>query len=307
MLTAEPTVFVTVIFPVVAPIGTVAVIVVGDVTLKVVAVAVLNLTLVVPQKLVPEMYTTDPMLPNVGANDVTVGAAAVTTVKLPALVAFSPASTTVNGAVPVEPTGTLDTITVSEAPALIGLFTAPGNVTAVAVFAFPVNPEPVMVTGVPTTPHAGVNPVTVSAAANAGIAVARTATTPSAAADATTRVDTFFIGDLTEVSSLLDVVAARDHDPTHLGRRWLIQPAGYITLPVLALASQARTAEKARMPLGTTPGLRIEPNGRSVRHSAFASPRSKVHLSACSGFGCGDLIASGYIWAKVFGIGTTCR
>jgi hypothetical protein len=53
-----------------------------------------------------------------------------------------------------------------------------------------------MVTDVPTTPHAGVNPVTVSAAAEAGSAVTSTPITPSTVASEVA----LFVGSLKEGS-----------------------------------------------------------------------------------------------------------
>ena len=66
---------VTLILPVVAPVGTVAVIEVEDRTVKVVAV-VLTLTAVAPVKLVPVIVSVAPTAPDVGVKLVTVGAAA---------------------------------------------------------------------------------------------------------------------------------------------------------------------------------------------------------------------------------------
>jgi hypothetical protein len=90
-LVAVPMVFVTLILPVVAPVGTVAVIDVAEFTVTEVAVVVLNLTAVVPQNLVPVMVTLVPMGPAVGVNEVIVGAAgAVSTVKSAVLAVSAP-------------------------------------------------------------------------------------------------------------------------------------------------------------------------------------------------------------------------
>ena len=72
-LVAVPAGVVTLIFPVVAPVGTVVLICVLDTTVNVAAVP-LNFTLVAPVKLVPVTVTAVPTGPLVGANDVIVGA-----------------------------------------------------------------------------------------------------------------------------------------------------------------------------------------------------------------------------------------
>jgi hypothetical protein len=64
----------TLILPLVAPVGTVAVIWVDEFTVKLVAFVVLNRTAVAPVKLVPVMTTLVPTGPLVGLKDVTVGA-----------------------------------------------------------------------------------------------------------------------------------------------------------------------------------------------------------------------------------------
>jgi hypothetical protein len=194
-LTAELMVFVTVILPVVAPTGTVAVIWVAELTVTDDAVVVLNFTAVVPQKFVPVITTDDPTAPLTGANDVMVGAAAVATVKLAELVPSPSVSRTISAADPVDVAGTAAVNDVSVRFVSVAWLIPPGNVTAVAS-APAVNPVPVMVTEVPTTPQAGVNPVTVSAAAAAGSAVASTPTTPSA----TTSAVDLVVGSLKEGS-----------------------------------------------------------------------------------------------------------
>ena len=82
----------TLILPVVAPVGTVAVICVAEFTVNDVAVVVLNFTelvvkspVIVPLKFVPVIVTDVPTGPKVGVNEVIVGAGTVT-VKLVALV-----------------------------------------------------------------------------------------------------------------------------------------------------------------------------------------------------------------------------
>jgi hypothetical protein len=67
-------VFVTLIFPVVAPAGTVALICVSVLTVNVVAPVVLNVTPVVPVKPVPVSVTLVPTGPLAGVNDVMLGA-----------------------------------------------------------------------------------------------------------------------------------------------------------------------------------------------------------------------------------------
>jgi hypothetical protein len=64
----------TLILPLVAPVGTVAVIWVDEFTVKLVAFVVLNRTAVAPVKFVPVMTTVVPTGPLVGLKDVTVGA-----------------------------------------------------------------------------------------------------------------------------------------------------------------------------------------------------------------------------------------
>lgn len=82
-LDTEPAGFVTITFPVVAPIGTVAVIDVAETTLNDDALTPLNFTAVVPRKFVPVIVTLVPTIPLVGVNDVMVGG--LMTVKLLAL------------------------------------------------------------------------------------------------------------------------------------------------------------------------------------------------------------------------------
>lgn len=87
-LVAVPLAVVTVIFPVVAPAGTVAVILVAEVTVNV-AETPLNLTDEAPVKPVPVMVTFVPTDPLLGENEVIVGGLGVT-VKLLELVAVPP-------------------------------------------------------------------------------------------------------------------------------------------------------------------------------------------------------------------------
>ena len=105
VLTTVLTGVVTEILPVVAPVGTVAVIFVAEFTVTVVAVVVLNFTTVAPQKFVPVIVTTVvPAVPAVGVNDVIVGAVAARTVKSSLVPLFGDvpsAFVTVTFAVPV--------------------------------------------------------------------------------------------------------------------------------------------------------------------------------------------------------------
>jgi hypothetical protein len=160
-------VFVTLILPVVAPVGTIAVIDVAEFTVTEVAVAVLNLTVVVPQNFVPVIVTLVPTVPAVGVNEVIVGAAgAVSTVKSAVLAVSAAGVSTVILPV-VAPVGTAAVTVVSVRPVSV-VWLVPLKSTAVA----PVNPVPVIATDVPITPHLGVKFVTVEA--DAGTAVSPT-------------------------------------------------------------------------------------------------------------------------------------
>jgi len=98
-LVAVPPGVVTLILPVVAPVGTVAVIWVAEFTVNEVAVVVLNFTelvvklapLMVPLKFVPVIVTDVPTGPKAGVNELIVGAGTGVTVKLVVLV-FCPAA-----------------------------------------------------------------------------------------------------------------------------------------------------------------------------------------------------------------------
>jgi hypothetical protein len=112
-LVAVPPGVVTEILPVVAPVGTVAVICVAESTWNVVAAVVLNFTelvvkfvpLTVPLKFVPVIVTDVPTGPEAGVNVEIVGAGAVSTVKFVALVRCPAAVYTWIGPV-VAPVGT---------------------------------------------------------------------------------------------------------------------------------------------------------------------------------------------------------
>src|SRR5438309_10722150 len=79
-LVAVPADVVTRIGPVVAPLGTVAVITVSEVTVKLAALTPLNVTAVAPVKAVPVIVTVFPTCPLVGVKLVIVGAGIVVVV-----------------------------------------------------------------------------------------------------------------------------------------------------------------------------------------------------------------------------------
>jgi hypothetical protein len=141
--------------PVVAPTGMVAVIFVEEFTTKD-AVTLLNLTPVAPVKLVPVIVTVVPTCPEVGENEVIVGAA--TTVKLVELVAVPFRLVTEMGP-EVAPGGTVavicvDEFTVKDAEVLL-------NLTPVTLVKF----VPTITTEVPTGPLPGENEEIVGAPA----------------------------------------------------------------------------------------------------------------------------------------------
>src|SRR5947208_3509548 len=105
LLVAVPPGVVTLIVPVVAPLGTVAEIEVDEVTEKLTALVPLNVTAVAPVKLVPVIVTLVPTGPLVGVKLVIVGGLAVTVNEL-VLVAVPPGVLTLMGPV-VAPLGTV--------------------------------------------------------------------------------------------------------------------------------------------------------------------------------------------------------
>src|SRR5438876_353704 len=111
VLVAVPPGVVTLSGPLVAPLGTVAAIVVAELTEKL-AFAPLNVTAVAPVKFVPVIVTMVPTGPLVGVKLVIVGALAVT-VKLLELVAGPPGVVTLSGPL-VAPLGTVAAIEVEE-------------------------------------------------------------------------------------------------------------------------------------------------------------------------------------------------
>jgi hypothetical protein len=147
-LVAVPAGVVTLIGPVCAPFGTVAVILVGESTVKA-ADLLLNFTSVAPVKPVPLIVTTVPASPNVGENDVIVGGAPAVTVKLSGLEESVPSGvvTTIGPVVAVE--GTVVEILSDELT--VKFAKTPLNVTEVAPSKF----TPLIETDVPTGPLVG--------------------------------------------------------------------------------------------------------------------------------------------------------
>jgi hypothetical protein len=133
-------------------VGTVAVICVAEFTVNVVAATLLNVTAVAPVRFVPVITTDVPTGPNVGVNDVIVGAAIVKFVRLDPV---PPGVVTLIGPV-VAVVGTVAVICVAEFTVNVVAATLL-NVTAVA----PVKFVPVITTDVPTGPDVGVNEVIV--------------------------------------------------------------------------------------------------------------------------------------------------
>jgi len=159
-LVAVPLGVVTLMGPVVAPDGTVAVIFSDEFTVKL-APTPLNVTDVTPSKFVPLIVTAAPGNPEVGENEVIVGAAVAVTTKLVVLRAVP--SGVVTEILPVwAMAGTVAVIFVSEftMKVVADLFL---NLTSVA----PVKFVPSIVTSVSTGPLCGENDVIVGAAANA--------------------------------------------------------------------------------------------------------------------------------------------
>src|SRR6267378_2626382 len=136
----------TLLVPVVAPAGTLAVIVVAEPTVKL-ALTPLNATAVAVVKFVPLIVTLVPTGPLAGVKLASVGG--LITVKLPALLAVLAGLVTLIVPV-VAPAGTVAVIVVAEPTVKLAL--TPLNVTAVALVKF----VPLIVTLVPTGPLAGV-------------------------------------------------------------------------------------------------------------------------------------------------------
>jgi len=152
-LVAIPAGVATAIGPVLAPLGTVAVMDVSEVTENVAATP-LNVTVMAPVKCAPVIDTVAPAAPLVGVKDEIVGATGggvVVTVNDVPLVPVPPPVVTAIGP-PVAPLGTVAVIDVSE-PTENVVAAVPLNVTLLA----PVKCAPVIDTVVPTGPLVGVN------------------------------------------------------------------------------------------------------------------------------------------------------
>ena len=134
---------VTLIFPVVAPAGTVARIDVGETTAKTASVP-LNVTLLASANPEPLTTTVRPTRPDLGEKEVILAWTTKTS-----LVAVPPGVTTLIGPV-MAPMGTVVTIDVGEG--VVNLARTPLKLTDVAPSRF----EPVMVTRAPVNPVAGV-------------------------------------------------------------------------------------------------------------------------------------------------------
>ena len=150
-----PAAVVTLMVPVVAPLGTVALMEVAEVRVTAVAATPLNVTEVALPRLVPVSVTTVPTTPEVGVKLVIVGGPI--TVKLLALVAVPPSVVTVTLPV-VAPAGIVAVICVAETTVKATPAT-PLNATALAFVRF----VPVRVTTAPTIPEVGASAVTVGA------------------------------------------------------------------------------------------------------------------------------------------------
>ncbi len=165
-LVAVPPGVVTLIFPVVAPEGTVAVILLEELMVNV-ALVPLNFTEVAPVKFVPWITTEVPARPLLGLKPEMVGADCVVTVKLPELVEVPPGVVTLILPV-VAPEGTVAVILLAELIVKVAL--VPSNFTEVA----PVKFEPLIVTEVPTGPLFGLNPEMVGAPVTVNVPVVMT-------------------------------------------------------------------------------------------------------------------------------------
>ena len=156
-LDAVPPGVVTLILPVIAPLGTTAVICVAELTAKLVAEVFLNFTSVAPERFVPVMTTEVPTGPLIGTNDVIVGAGGVpVTSKLATLVAVPAEVVTLIGP-STAPDGTVVVICVPSGDQPTLVWSTPPNSTSVAPTSF----VPSIVTVWPTGPLPGENPVTV--------------------------------------------------------------------------------------------------------------------------------------------------
>lgn len=152
-LVPEPSRLVTVIGPVVAPLGTFARNCVSKSTVNVNAGVPLKETPVVPVKFTPVSVTSTPAVPFVGVKELIPGINV--TVKLPALVPVPAALVTLIGPV-VAPLGTFARTCVSESTVKL-VADVPLNET----FEAPLKLTPVIVTSEPSGPLVGVNELTV--------------------------------------------------------------------------------------------------------------------------------------------------
>ena len=151
---AEPKELVSVIGPLVAPLGTLALNCVSEMAHIVVAGVPLKLTPVVPVKFVPVRVTVQPVDPLVGENELTVGIPAESTVNgVPLKLQPVPEGVVTLSEPVVAPPGTVAVIWVSES--MLKLAAARLNATPVA----PVKCAPVIVTVAPSDPLLGVNEV----------------------------------------------------------------------------------------------------------------------------------------------------
>src|SRR5208283_830056 len=141
------------------PAGETAVIWVVEVTVKLDAAVVPNITAVAPVNPVPVIVTVVPPAtgPAAGVIPVTTGTGSYVNSSTGEVALVPPGVVTVTSTVPAEPTGETAVIWVVEVTVKLDAAVVP-NITAVA----PVNPVPVIVTVVPpaTGPAAGVIPVT---------------------------------------------------------------------------------------------------------------------------------------------------
>jgi hypothetical protein len=177
-LVAVPLGVVTRIGPVVAPVGTVTVILVpAPFTVKPGAFTLLNETAVAPVKLVPLIWTEVPTGPLVGLNDVIVGAPVPVTVKFVELVAVPSGLATAIGPV-VAPAGTV--VVIFCALSIVNVADVPLKVTLVTLGSLPLKFWPWIVTEDPTGPLTGENDEIVGAAAqDAGVIAIAAATVPA--------------------------------------------------------------------------------------------------------------------------------
>lgn len=157
-LVAVPCGVTTVIFPVVAPAGTVALTEIAESGVNDVAALPLNETAEALVRFVPDIVTTVPTGPLAGVNPEIVAGCDVVTVKFDVLVAVPCEEVTLIGPV-VAPAGTVALSDVDDTGVML-VAAVVLNLTDVT----PVRAVPVIVTTVPTGPVAGVKPLMVGAA-----------------------------------------------------------------------------------------------------------------------------------------------